>query len=56
MNCVHVESNGPPSITKQVLASIKKCMPMLPASEKVFNESTSYIMKVNIKKYNINLK
>ena len=39
---IHIQSDHPPSITKQLLSSIGKCLSQLPSSKYIFYEAAPY--------------
>ena len=41
-HCIHIQSDNPPSITKQLPRSIENCLSQLSSSKAIFYETTSY--------------
>ena len=39
---IHVESNHPPNIIKQISKTIEKCLSQLSSNEEIFNESAPF--------------
>ena len=39
---IHVESNHPPNIIKQIPKTIEKCLSQLSSNEEIFNESAPF--------------